>query len=42
MHFLDECEVWPQSKRKDQLTCSGAFNKLIAATAFDSSFSWVS
>ncbi len=43
MHFLDECEVWPQSKRKDQVdAAAGAFNKLIAATAFDSSFSWVS
>ncbi len=42
MHFLDECEVWPQSKRKDQVdAAAGAFNKLIAATAFDSSFSWV-
>ena len=38
MHFLDECEVWPQSKRKDQVdAAAGAFNKLIAATAFDSS-----
>ena len=33
---------WPQSKRKDQVdAAAGAFNKLIAATAFDSSFSWV-
>jgi predicted phage terminase large subunit-like protein len=33
--FLDECEVWPASKWKDQVdAASGAFNKLATGTEY--------
>jgi predicted phage terminase large subunit-like protein len=39
MDFLDEHEVWPNGKYKDQVdAASGAFNKLASASNYDSSY----
>jgi predicted phage terminase large subunit-like protein len=39
--FLDEAEVWPQGTMDQIDGCSGAFNHIVKATQFDSSFGWV-
>lgn len=38
--FLDEAEVWPQGTMDQIDGCSGAFNHIVKATQFDSSFAW--
>lgn len=39
--FLDECEMWPNGKYKDQVdAAAGAFNKL-TTSSFDTTWSWV-
>jgi predicted phage terminase large subunit-like protein len=39
--FVDECEMWPNGKFKDQVdAAAGAFNKL-TTSSFDCSWDWV-
>jgi predicted phage terminase large subunit-like protein len=42
-NFLDEAEVFPQGKRKDQIdAAAGAFNRLILASTYNTNFKeWV-
>ena len=38
--FIDECEIWPQGKLRDKIDAAGgAFNRLIAATSFNTNYS---